>query len=71
MSDKYFATQGVGSFIAGEEVTGLAPARIKELLASGALITDAEVDSDESDSETAKPPVVTAKQPTTKQPTAK
>lgn len=40
MSKVYIATQGVGSFLAGEVVTGLDESRVKELEKSGALVVE-------------------------------
>ena len=40
MSKVYIATQGVGSFLAGEVVTGLDESRVKELEESGALVVE-------------------------------
>lgn len=40
MSKVYIATQGVGSFLAGEVVTGLDESRVKELEKSGALVEE-------------------------------
>lgn len=40
MSKVYIATQGVGSFLAGEVVTGLEEERVKELEKSGALVVE-------------------------------
>ena len=40
MSKVYIATQGVGSFLAGEVVTDLDESRVKELEKSGALVVE-------------------------------
>lgn len=40
MSEVYIATQGVGTFLAGEVVTGLSEERVKELEKSGALVVE-------------------------------
>lgn len=40
MPKVYIATQGVGSFLAGEVVTGLDESRVEELEKSGALVVE-------------------------------